>query len=236
MNFIKKIFQNKVDGKVHAQFQKFSKGEFRNRAMINAKATKDKFTINTSSEFAGDVIRIAAEKLGKNKAKVSGAVISTSDLTDKIDFKSKKQFQGVKNYAIENEMSGDEIISLLDEFPKTFFALSFEAPEISIKIKPKAPMSGKPKPAKEGEKQKVDFCKLITTNREIADSFVFEKPNWKNAEIKHTFLIDEIKIPNELKNEKDFAVVREKALRKGKIIREAIIDGERMKREVGMEV
>ena len=49
--------------------------------------------------------------------------------------------------------------------------------------------------------------------------------------ISHTYFIDEIKIPNELKNEKDFAVVREKSLRKGRIVRVAKVDGEIRKSE-----
>ena len=39
----------------------------------------------------------------------------------------------------------------------------------------------------------------------------------------------------ELKNESDFAVVREKALRKGKIIRHINIDGNKSKKEVEFE-
>lgn len=233
MNFIKKIFDGKTDETIHLQFQKFSKGEFSNRALINAKNSSGKFTINTSSEFAGDMIKIVAEKLGNEKTRVTGAVISTSDLTGKIKFKSKKQFQGVKNYAIENEMSGDEILKLIKEFPKVFFALSFGAPGVILKIKPKAQKSGKP--GKDDEAPKANFCKLVTNDSEIAKNFIFEKPNFKNAEVKHTFVIEEIKIPDELKNEKDFAVIREKALRCGKIIRIANIDGKEMREEKEFE-
>ena len=37
MNFIKKIFDGNIDESVHLQFQKFSKGEFRDRALIKAR-------------------------------------------------------------------------------------------------------------------------------------------------------------------------------------------------------
>ena len=61
-------------------------------------------------------------------------------MTGKIEFTDKKQFQGVKRYLIDKEMSGDEIVKVLDEFPKAFFALSFKTVDGSteIKIKPKA--------------------------------------------------------------------------------------------------
>lgn len=233
MNFVKKIFDKRVDGLVHLQFQKFSKGEFKDRAIIHVRKAKDKYSISTSAEFANELVREMANKLGGSSAFVTGAIVSTSDLTGKVDFKEKKQFQGVKRYLIDKEMSGNEILSLADEFPKAFFALSFSVGEETLKIKPKAPKSGKP--GKGDEAPKADFCKLVTTDSQIGESFVFERKDFKKAEIKHTFVIEQIKIPDELKNEKDFAIIREKSLRKGKIVREAEIDGEKNKKEAEFE-
>jgi hypothetical protein len=230
MNFIKKIFEGKIDDSVHLHFQKFSKGEFKNRALINAKNSGKKYTISTTAEFANDLVRTIAKKLGGEKGKITGAIISTSDLTGELDFKDKKQFQGVKKYIIDKEMSGEEITALLEKFPKAFFALSFNAGEHILKIKAKAPKSGKP--GKKGEeKLKPDFCKLVTTDSEIGKDFVFEKPDFKQAEINHTFLIEEIIVPEELKSSDDFARIREESKRKGKIIREAIIDSQKIKTE-----
>lgn len=223
MNFIKKLFDGEIDEGVHLQFQKFSKGEFRNRALIRVKKVGKKFTINTSAEFANELVRIMAEKLGEERTQITGAIVSTSDLTGEIEFKEKKQFQGVKKYILDNEMSGSKIIELLDKLPKTFFALSFEAGGDKLKIKPKAPKA--PKPGKDGEGPKADFCKIVTTDAEVGKSFVFEDKEFKDVNINHTFIIDGVVIPEELKNEKDFAVVREKAKKKGKIIRTVNIDG-----------
>src|SRR3990167_6723737 len=234
MNFVKKIFEGKIDNDVHLQFQKYSRGEFRNKAEIHAKQSKGKITINASADFANELVKDVAKKLGNEKTNVTGAVISTSDLTGKIKFKTKKQFQGVKNYGIQEEMSGNEILGLLEEFPKTFFALSFKTNDSELKIKPKAPKSGKQGKENE-ERKKPDFCKLTTTDGNLGKSFVFEKPDFKIAEINHTFVIDEIKIPEHLKKEKDFAVVREKSLRKGRIVRVAKIDGQTQKKEAGFE-
>jgi len=236
MNFIKKCVDKKFDEAVHLQFQKFSKGEFRDRAMIQVKKTGDKFTINTSAEFANEFVRICAQKLGSEKTQITGAVVSTSDLKGKIEFKEIKQFQGVKRYLIDDEMSGEQIIKLLNEFPKTFFALTFEAKDCNLKIKPKAPKSGKPGSSKEDEEfKKPDFCKLITNDGAIGKSFVFEKLDFKKAEISHTFFVEQIVIPEELKKEKDFAIIREKSRRKGKIVREAKIDDQPIKTEIPFE-
>jgi len=222
MNFIKKVFDGKKDASTHLQFQKFSKGEFRYRAIIEAKKSKDKYTIKTSAEFANELVRDVAELLGEEKTNITGAIVSTSDLTGKIDFKDKKQFQGVKRYLIDKEMSGKEIVALLDEFPKTFFALTFDAGETKLKIKPKAPKSGKP--GKGDEAPKADFCSLKTKDKELGGSFIFEAEEFKTAKIHHTYFIENIIVPEELKKEEDFAKVREMSNRAGRIVRNVTID------------
>ena len=221
MNFIKKVFDNEVDEEVHLQFQKFSRGEFTNRALIKAKKVKNNYTIFTTAEFANELVRNVAGKLGDEKANVTGAVISTLDLNNELDFKSKKQFMGIKQYVIDKHMSGNEITKLIEKLPKVFFALSFSSGAGDVlKIKPKAPKSSKPKT--KDDTPKPDFCKLITNDEKIAKDFVFEKHDFKDALIGHDFIIKEILVP---KDEKDFAVAREKAKRKGVIVRRATIDG-----------
>lgn len=231
MNFIKKIFEEQIDESVHRQFQKFSRGEFQNKALIKAKkATTGKYTINTTYEFANELIREIAKKLDDEKTLVKGAIVSTVDLEDAIKPKDKKQFQGVKRYIIEREISGNRIIDLLDKFPKAFFGLSFETKDSKLKIKPKAPKSGKPS-SKGEKKQTPNFCRLKTTDSDIARSFVFEKPDFKEAYVEHIFLIDELIIPEELRKTNDFAWMRKEAKRKGKIIRKAVIDGKEINSE-----
>lgn len=220
MNFIKKIFDGNIDKNVHSQFQKFSKGEFRDRAGIAARQSKGKYTITTAQEFANELVKEVAKKLGEEKTIVKGAIVSTNDLTGEIDFQDKKQFQGVKRYLIEKEMSGSEILDLMEKFPKAFFALSFTADHTVLKIKPKAPKSGK-SGSKKNKKQKPNFCRLTTMDKELGESFVFENPNFKKAEINHHFIINELIFP---KGEEDYSKIRELAKRKGKIIREANID------------
>ena len=232
MNFIEKIAEKKTDPLVHIQFQKFSRGVFKNRAIINSKKSKGSYTINTGPEFTNEIVMMFAEKLGDKKTNVTGAIISTSDLRGKIEFKEIKQFQGVKRYLIETELSGKEILSLLEEFPKVFFALTFEADENNtLKTKPKAPKSGKP--GKGDEEPKADFCKLKTNDPLIGEGFVFEKKDFKKAEIKHDFVIEKIIMPET--DEKDFAKIREMAKRKGKILRHSIIDGVKRTEEFEFE-
>ena len=224
MNFIKKVQEKNFDESVHLQFQKFSKGEFRNRALIEAKNSKGNYTIKTSAEFANELVKTLAQKLGNTKTKVTGSIIGTNDLKGVLDFKKISQFQGVKNYSMEKDMSGSEIVGLIEKFPKNFFALSFSVGEDILKIKPKAPKSGKPG-TKGDETPKIDFCNLKTTDKKIAETFIFENPEFKTAKIAHDFLIEKIEVPAELKNSEDFALIREKSKRVGKILRRADIDG-----------
>ena len=106
MNFIKKIFDDAIDESVHLQFMKFSKGEFKNKANVKVKRSGRKNSINTSAEFANELVRVMAEKLGERKTNVTGAIVSTSDLKNKIYYKEIKQFQGVKRYLIHKEENG----------------------------------------------------------------------------------------------------------------------------------
>jgi hypothetical protein len=229
MNFIKKVQEKNFDESVHLQFLKFSKGEFRNRALIEAKNSNGNYTIKTSAEFANELVKDLAEKLGNNKTKVTGGIITTVNLKEIPKYHNLlanvivKQFQGVKNYQINLELTGKEIIEMVDAFPKAFFALSFTAGTEILKIKPKAPKSGKPG-TKGDETPKIDFCNFKTNDKKIVESFVFEGPDFKKAVIVHDFLITGIEVPAELKTSEDFALVREKSKRIGKILRKTEID------------
>lgn len=228
--FIKKIFEGKSDELVHFQFQKFSKGEFKNKAMIKAKNYGSRFNIDTTYEYANELVKFFAEKLGGNKTKVIGMVVSTRDLTGELDFQNKKQFMGVKQYMIDKEMSGEDIIKLCDLLPNSFIGLSFKVGESELKIKPKAPKSAKPSTKRE-EKLKIDFCKIKTNDKEIINRLIFDKEaqNFKTIEVNHVFLINEIILPS---GEKDFVKIREFAQKKGKIIRELNIDGKKIIKEI----
>jgi hypothetical protein len=230
-SFIKKIFDDKSDELVHLQFQKFSRGEFKNKAVLNLNISKAGLSISTTPEYANDLVRMLSEKLGDKKTKVTGVLVSTRDLTGILDFVDKKQFMGIKQYIIDKEMSGKEIIELCDKFPQSFIGLSFSTPDTELKIKPKAPKSAKPS-TKSDEKPKADFCKVKTIDKNLVRNFIFDSEvnleTNKKIEIVHDFIIEDIILP---KDEKDFAKMREMAKRKGKIVRRLSIDGKAIKKE-----
>ena len=233
--FIYKIFNGQVDDSVHLRFQTFSRGDFKNRAMVVAKAqAKGVYRIGTTPEYGNELVRYFAEKLGENSTRVTGIIVSTRDLTGELDFQNKKQFMGVKQYILDREMSGTEILELCDKLPQSFMGLSFKVGDSELKIKPKAPKSAKP--GTKGDKNiKVNFCRIKTKDIGLINSLIFdqEAKGFKEIWIDHEFIIDEIVISDELKAEAgdDYKKIKEMALRKGKIIRKINVDGREIKKE-----
>ena len=226
--FTTTLFSGKTNERAHLQFEKFSRGTFNNRALIEAKCSSGKYSINTSAEFATDFVRAVAEMLGSKKTAVTGVVISTRDLTGVVPFIDKKQFAGVKKYVIETEMTGTDIMALCDKLPRAFIGLSFVADGTELKVKPKAPKAGKPSGNSE-DAPKADFCKLKTTNSAITKQLLFDVTEFKQAKISHAFVITDIETP---KNEPDPIKMRENAIRKGTLVRKLMIDGKESKKEI----
>ena len=221
--FIKKIFEDNIDEPVRLQFEKYGRGEYKNRALVQAKKQAgNKYAIGTSAEYSNELVRTVSEKLGSNEVIVKGVVITTHDLTGKLKFIDKKQFGGVKKYIIDIAMTGDEIVDLCDKFPKCFFGLSFKTSDTELKIRPKAPKTGKP--ASKGNKEpKADFCKIKTTDINLVKSLLFDIDvnGFKEASVNHTFHIDDIILPE---GETDPLKIRENAKRIGKITRKKTVD------------
>ena len=241
--FIKKIFDGRFenDNLVHLQFQKFSRGEFKNKAIVVAKLqSKGVYSISTTAEYANELVKFLAEKLGDNKSKVTGVIISTRDLGDLLDHQNKKQFMGIKQYIIDKEMTGNEILELCEKLPNSFLGLSFKVNDSELKIKPKSPKSAKP--SNKGDNIKTDFCKLKTNDTLLVNELIFDKEvndlNFKTVEIKHEFIINEIVITDKMKKEvgEDYGKLREMAIRKGKVVRKIKVDGREFIKEKEFEV
>jgi hypothetical protein len=187
---------------------------------VKASKSAKGFSVGTTAEYANDFVRLVAHKLGNNSADVSGVVVSTLNLKDKLPSTGLKQFMGIKQYVISGSMKGTDIISLLDNAPEGFFALTFNAGDTILKIKPKAPKSAKPSTSDKGPK--IDFCSLKTTDENLVKSILFDAPAaWKSIEINHTFNITDIEVPTNAKTPED---MRRLAKRKGTIVRKSVVD------------
>ena len=226
--FTKTLFDGEYDELAHIQLQKYSRGEFKYKAMVNAKHSKGKFSISTTPEYANELVRYLAIKLGDASCHVVGIIVSTRDLSGELDFQDKKQFMGVKQYILNRDFTGNELLDLCNKLQNSFIGLSFSVGNTELKIKPKSPKSAKPSTKRE-EKPKVDFCKVKTNDLELVHALLFDiKTSFKIAEVSHTIIINEVIITNEMKKiaGDNFGQLRKMAKKKGILIRTLDVDGQ----------
>ncbi|MBS3146165.1 hypothetical protein J4471_00530 [Candidatus Woesearchaeota archaeon] len=233
MNFIKKLFENKIDGSVHLQFERYSKGIFEDKALIEIDKTKKNLKIKTSYEFAKEFVSLLALKI-KDTAHISGVVITNNkEFKDKVKFPiaDVSQFAGIKKFQIAADISQDDLLNALKQFPNALFLLTFNTDYGNLTTKQKLPKSAKPGADKAA---KADFCTFKTEDISFAKEFLFDyDKDFSKVKIKHTFIIEELVIPKEFAN--DPAKARVNAKRKGKIKRFIEVDGITFEKEIKFE-
>jgi len=221
---MKKIFEGNFDDEVHTNFLKFGRGEYKDKYLLEGKKQAKKWAVKAGAEYANLLVRKCLEKVGES-VEVKGVIVSTLDLREEISFgvEKIKNFQGVRKHVIEGEINPDEVFVLMDKYPKAFFALSFKGDRFVLKIKPKAPTSGKPGKEKE-DGPVADFCSLKTEDRGIIDYLFFGIGDFSEVKIRHQINVTDIVYPANVAELKP-TEVREQAKRKGVVIRTAVVDG-----------
>ena len=233
MNFIKNLFQGKVDDEVHKQFKRFSKGTFQNRAVVEMSVGKD-LKIKTSFEFTNEFARYLTNTI-KGKTHVTGGIITTKDIRQSAGFDicNVKQFAGVKTFQIDTEISREELLKCLESFPDAVFCLSFVTDFGVLKTKVKTPKAAKSKKG-DNEEIKADYCSFTTKYKDFKNEFAFDvKEDFKKFKATHDFIINELVVPKEYQN--DLEKARIFARRRGKIIRKLEIDGKTITKEINFE-
>ncbi len=220
MNFIKEIFNGKSSESTHRQFIRFGKGEYGGRAILGLWKTKN-VKIKGSFEFANDFTLFLA---GLGNISFNGKIWSKEELPG---LKGEKK-SGKWVYLV-NDFTSSQVKNLADKV--YYFLLNTEHEGIKLKIKEKLPKPGK------GE-GKIDdrFCQMEIDEKyykAAKDDFFWDLQDGKKINVTHKFVINGIVMPKT--NEKDFAKIREMAKRKGKIIRQADVDGKEVKFEKDFE-
>ena len=220
---MKRIFEGAFDDEVHGAFLKFGRGEYRNKYLLEGKRQAKKWAVKAGAEYANFLVRKCLEKID-GSVEVKGIIVSTLDLRDEIGFDVVKvgNFQGIRKNVIDTEVEASEILALMDKFPRVFFALSFKGEGFVLKIKPKAPKSGKP--GKGGEKPVADFCSLKTDDGGIVDELFFGVGEFGEVSVNHTINVMDIVYPANVEELKP-SEVRELAKRKGVVVRDVVVDG-----------
>jgi len=230
---IKKIFEGSFDEEIHSDFLKFGRGDYKDRYLLEGKKQGGgKWAIKAGPEFVNFLVK---KCLGKvlGKVTVKGIIVSTMDLRKEVSFEIKKagNFQGVRKIQLETEIDAQEVLKLMEKYPRVFFALSFKGENFDLKVKAKAPKSGKP--GKDSEEGPVaDFCSLKTEDKSIVEELFFDVPDFKEISVKHLIKVDGIVYPKDMMKMRP-EDVREQSKRKGILIRRAVVDGKEKISEVG---
>ena len=177
--------------------------------------------IKSSFEFANDFTLFAT---GLGDVSFSGNIWSR----EAVSGLSGKKKEGKWIYEVEN-LSSKQVKDLAGEVYS--FLLNGEGEGITLKIKSKLP-----KPGKNEEKVDDKFCQMELDEKyykAAKDDFFWDLPEGRKINVEHRFIINEIVLPKT--GEKDFAVLREMAKRKGRIIRTANVDGKEIKSEKEFE-
>ena len=221
---IKNIFDGDFDDELHVAFLKFGRGVYKNKYLINGKRQAKNWAVKTGAEYANFLVRKCLD--GIESVSVKGVIVSTLDLRDEISFDLKKvsNFQGVRKHVVDSEVSSEEIFALMDKYPKAFFALSFKGDGFVLKIKPKAPTSGKPGKEKEGGPVP-DFCTLKTNDEKIIRELFFDVDKFEKVSVSHEIDVTDIVYPDNMESLKP-AEIREMAKRKGVLKRVVDVDGD----------
>lgn len=218
MNFMKKIFEGKVDEDVHRRFTRFSKGIFEGRAVCKIRAGS-KIKISTSFEYVNDLVDFFFSLSDKMQA--DGKIFLREDMDlEELGVKGgKKKKKGGFEIQVDQELTKEQISKLRDNVYFLLLNLHFDGGE--LKIKQSLPGRGGGKKGKVNDK----FCVAILDAKyleKVREEFFFDVKECKSASVEHTFEIKEIILPEEIK---DYELARLQAKRKGKVIRKLIVDG-----------
>lgn len=213
--FLKKVCTGNGNEETHKYFLRFGKGKYEGRFIISM-SSGSKVKIKASFELANDFVEFAKE-IGADR--FSGKVLSKQQVSG-LDGRKKA---GVFAYEVQN--------SNLSEFSNPYYCLTdCETPEIKLRIK-----KALPKPGKDAEKVDDGFCVMEIDQKHLQkarDTFFWDIPDGKKMEVSHTLEFNEIIFPE---GEKNPVKIRENSLRKGKIIRKAVIDGKEFVKEYSVE-
>tara|TARA_Y100000034_G_scaffold20758_2_gene23836 strand:- start:19716 stop:20405 length:690 start_codon:yes stop_codon:yes gene_type:complete len=229
MNHIKNIYNKKTDEWVHNKFIRYSLGEF-TKELFTIKVGGKNIQIKAGFEYL-DCMFDLFSKLIKQNVKLNGVVVSKQDITSDLEQAGAeiKKKTG-KKHTITAELDANKFKQFVEKFNKYPLLLKLRSGDYVLNVKKSVPKPGK-------VLEKFLTAKFPKTDFDIlVKEFLFDTKTdkFKNAEIKHTYVIDKIKVPKQYENNP--AMARLKAVRIGKIIREITIDEKTTKSEIKMEV
>ena len=225
-NFIQKCADTEEDALVHNRFIRFSLGEFKREAVL-LKRTKAHLVIKAGFDFAQDVYLLIAQLLKDKDVTINtkGIIVSADKkLSAEIELAGfTVTAQRGKKYTVEAELSSKDFAKAIEKLEDYFVLLQFKIEDLELKMKMALPKPG-------SLKEKFLTLKIGKEHMEdVQNNFLFDLDHhtFKNIEINHTFLIDDVVIPKE--HENDYATARKFAQKVGRIKRVITVDGTKLK-------
>lgn len=217
-SFLKKVLEKTDVENGKRYFLRFGKGNYDRRFLISYNKGK-RVKIKGSFEWANDFVKFAREIDGN--LKFSGKVMNL----DKISGKDGRKKGASYVYDVSE--------SDLNEFSNPYFYLvDAKSEDIILKIK-----KAIPKPGKEADKIDDKFCSIDLDEKywsKVKEAFFWDVPidKAKKVNINHVLEITAVEIPKGIKAEE----IREKSIRKGRILRKIDSDGKEEIREYKIEI
>lgn len=226
MNLIKKICNKKIDRSVHKKFIRFSRGEF-NRYLVELRVTSKNLKVKASYDWSNDLFKMIADCI-KGSADVKGKIIANYDFSQDLPCEVEKINKSGKKYTalIDTKLNSDSMKQLFEKLKEHYILLNVISEDFKLQC-------GKSLP-KPGKDLKINFCKA-TLPKELLDEFIFDvDESGKKINIINKFIITDINIPDEFKNNP--ALARKEAIREGKLIRNIEIDDQNIIKEYQFKI
>ncbi|MBM3309346.1 MAG: hypothetical protein FJY77_03745 [Candidatus Altiarchaeales archaeon] len=219
MHYIKEVFLRKPIDHMHGMFTRYGRGAFEGPTLTvnNGPVIK----VDGSIHYANILGEVIVES-SLQEYSVSGAIHAKRDI--KVPLKAGRQAvkAGLHSVEVEDTIHSDGLKMVYNDFKDAYILLSLTASSGKWKL------SCKKKPPKPGGKVDEKFFNATLEPSGLAklmEEILFDvkDKNFKQIEIKHEIIIDELVGTPELK--KDAAKFRLEAKRKGKIKRILTVDG-----------
>jgi len=239
MHFIKSIFLGKdLTEDIHKKFIKYGRGEFTGPSIEIKKVGKDEIKVRGSIDYVTLIGKIVTSINLENSFSFSGKIIlKVKEMEDLLNEELKKanieikkfKKDGFFTYEVNGSCNGKELYPLYDKFVNEYLL-------IDLNLMGKQILKTKKKLPKPGSVDENFFSAILNTLaiqdliREVA--FDINNKNFSELKIFHRYVIEELIIPEEYKN--NFKEARIHAKRKGKILRVIDVDGVKEEKEMEM--
>lgn len=255
MHFIRKIIENpKLENParehmdIHRHFYRYSKGIFLGPA-IKLYRSKTKISLKGSLEYEDIIEELVLRTVPGEKVKVTGNLYAAGDITEMlqemgVNWEVQESSGKTKNYKadIDDEINKNLLIDVIKELrSSSYLLLNFTINNAcKVKSKKRLPQPSKKKPADDDLSKRVNFItgyieNTDTNSKMIEDELLYDfkddlPEDWKRITVTNNYRITDIILPDK-KEKLNSYMMRVMAIRKGKLIRTAEIDGDTVEKQ-----